>query len=61
MEGKTNIAVNLAPKGWKDFRRWHKAACPSDPLTSEERFVKEGGKLPEKNVSKSNTRTSEKK
>ena len=42
------------PKDLKGFKRWHKVACPSDPLTAEERFVKEGGVIEKKNVSRSN-------
>jgi hypothetical protein len=41
-----NIAWYLAPKEWKAFKKWHALACPTDELSSEERFVKEGGKLP---------------
>jgi len=35
----------VAPKTIKEFTRWHKECCPGDPLTAEERFIKEGGKL----------------
>lgn len=42
---KPIITINwqVAPKEWKRFQKWHAAACPSDPLTAEERFLKEGG------------------
>ena len=40
-----NINWQAAPKDWKRFQKWHALACPSDPLTAEERFVKEGGKI----------------
>lgn len=30
------------PAEWKAFERWHKLACPGDPLTAEERYKKEG-------------------
>lgn len=46
MRGEVNIAVNLAPKNFKDFKRWHKAACGLDNLSAEERWVKMGNKLP---------------
>ena len=44
---KPIITINwqAAPKEWKKFQKWHALACPSDPLTAEERFVKEGGKI----------------
>ena len=43
-----NINWKVAPKEWRKFRKWHAKACPSDPLTSEERFEKEGGVIPKK-------------
>lgn len=43
-----SINVKAAPKDWGKFKKWHKLACKNDPLTSEERFVKLGGKLPSK-------------
>jgi len=49
MKGTVNIAVNLAPKNYRDFKRWHKAACGLDNLTSAERWVKMGNKLPNDN------------
>ena len=53
MKGDYSI-TNLHPTDIKGFKRWHKAACPNDPLTAEERFVKEGHTLPKKkNVSRS--------
>ena len=58
MKGDYQI-TNLHPKGWKDFKRWHKLACPSDPLTAEERFKKVGGIIPKKNVSRADTSTKE--
>lgn len=36
-----NIAVALAPKTLKEFKEWHKLACPTDPLTADERFEKD--------------------
>lgn len=47
-----NINWAIAPKEFEAFKRWHKAACPSDPLTAEARFKKEGGKMPKKNDNK---------
>jgi len=43
-----NVSVNMAiaPKDWKGFARWHKLACGNDPLTAEERWVREGNTLP---------------
>jgi len=52
------VTVNITknhPKEWKEFRKWHKLACHSDPLSAEERFVKEGHKLPKKDVDRSDT------
>ena len=37
-----------APKDWAKFKKWHPLACPNDPLSTEDRYKKEGGKLPEK-------------
>ena len=48
MKGDYSI-TNLHPTDIKGFKRWHKAACPNDPLTAEERFVAEGGTLPKPN------------
>jgi hypothetical protein len=45
MEPIVNITKDH-PHEWKAFRRWHALACTSDPLTAEERFIKEGHKLP---------------
>ena len=58
MERTFNITKDH-PKEWKAFQKWHKLACPSDTLSAEERFIKEGGVMPD--VSKSNTRTKKKK
>lgn len=55
-----SINEKAAPKRWVKFRRWHKAACASDPLTSEERFKELGGIIPEKNVRKTNKPIKEK-
>jgi hypothetical protein len=44
------INEKLAPKKWSDFKKWHKLACHTDPLTAEERYVEIGGKLPAKDV-----------
>jgi len=52
-----NITKNH-PQDWKEFKKWHKLACPSDTLSAEERFVKEGHKLP-KNERRSDTPTKE--
>lgn len=41
------INWDKAPKEIKAFTRWHKECCQGDPLTAEERFLKEGGKMPE--------------
>ncbi len=60
MKGTTNIAVNLAPDNWTAFKRWHKAACPSDCLTAQERWEAMGNKLPKKNVDKTNPRSKKK-
>lgn len=38
-----SINWKVAPKEWKRFQKWHALCCPSDPLTCEERFIKEGG------------------
>ena len=46
--GNYSVNTKVAPTDWVKFKRWHKAACPSDPLSAEERFVKIGGKLPKK-------------
>ena len=59
--GKINIAEHLAPENWTNFKRWHKAACKLDNLTAEQRFVKLGGIIPKKDVSKSDSRTKKKK
>ena len=40
-----SINWEKAPKEYKKFIRWHGLACPGDPLTAEERFVHEGGKI----------------
>ena len=61
MKGTINIAVHLAPKGYKEFCKWHKLAAPNDPLTSEQRFVEMGGEIPTKNVSKRSTSVKKKK
>jgi hypothetical protein len=58
MKGDINIAVNIAPKEWTKFRRWHKLACSLDNLSAEERWVKMGNQLPKKD---DNKRTKEKK
>lgn len=58
MEKVTNITKDH-PKEWKAFQKWHVQACASDNLSAEERFIKEGGIMPD--VSKSNTRTKKKK
>ena len=45
---KPIVTINwqAAPKDWKKFQKWHALACAaSDPLTAEERFVHEGGKI----------------
>lgn len=39
------INWEIAPKDWKKFQKWHALCCHSDPLSAEERFLKEGGKL----------------
>jgi hypothetical protein len=39
------INWHVAPHDWKRFRVWHSLACPGDPLSAEERFIKEGGKI----------------
>ena len=43
-----NINWEIAPKELEKFKEWHKLACPKDPLTAEQRFKKEGGKIPKK-------------
>jgi hypothetical protein len=49
MEGKKmdiiSYVINwaVAPHDWESFQAWHKAACPNDPLSVKERFLKEGG------------------
>lgn len=43
MKATYSINWNAAPKDWKKFQKWHALACPSDPLSAEERFIKEGG------------------
>jgi len=47
---KSNYYINelVAPKEWSKFKRWHKVACTSDPLSAEERFIQIGGKIPKK-------------
>jgi hypothetical protein len=43
---KPIVTINWekAPHDWKKFQKWHALACAaSDPLTAEERFLKEGG------------------
>lgn len=45
MKGDYSI-TDQHPNDLKGFKRWHKAACPGDQLTAEERFVAEGGTLP---------------
>jgi hypothetical protein len=45
MKAIYSINWQAAPKDYKKFIRWHALACPGDPLTAEERFVKEGGKI----------------
>ena len=51
-----SVNPKAAPKEWTKFRRWHKAACTSDPMTATERFIDLGGVIPKKNVSKTNPR-----
>jgi len=48
----SNIAFYLAPKDFKLFKKWHALACPSDELTAEERFLKEGGTIPDEKPKK---------
>ena len=60
MRGQVNIAVNLAPKEWTKFKRWHKAACALDNLSAEQRWEKMGNSLPKKKKSDDNKRTKEK-
>lgn len=43
-----SINWKIAPKKWAEFQKWHKRACNKDPLSAEERFKKEGGKMPVK-------------
>lgn len=43
MKSITTINWEKAPHEWKKFQKWHALACPSDPLSAEERFLKEGG------------------
>lgn len=55
--------VNITPdhpKQWNEFKRWHAKACPSDPLSAEERFIKEGHKLPRKDKGDDDSGTKEK-
>jgi len=57
MEGKPmkatySINWNAAPKDWKKFQKWHALACPSDPLSAEERFIKEGGQIDNPGIKK---------
>jgi len=47
--GSFNINWKAAPKDWQRFKKWHALACPSDPLSAEERFCKEGGRMPDDN------------
>ena len=44
---KPVITINwqAAPHDWERFKVWHKLACENDPLSAEERFAKEGGKI----------------
>jgi hypothetical protein len=44
-----NINWKAAPKEYKRFVRWHYLACPGDPLTADERFLKEGGVISDDN------------
>ena len=56
------MVVNITkdhPREWKEFKKWHGLACPSDPLSAEERFKKEGHKLP-KNERRADTPAKEK-
>jgi len=46
MRGDFGVNMVAAPKDWKGFANWHKLVCKRDPLTAEERWVKEGNKLP---------------
>jgi len=46
MKGDCNIAEHLAPKTWVEFKKWHKLACKLDLLTTEDRWLKMGNKLP---------------
>lgn len=48
MEPIVNITKDH-PKDWRTFKKWHALACHSDPLTAEERFVKEGHTLEDDN------------
>ena len=45
MKTTYNINWQAAPKDYKKFIRWHALACPGDPLSAEERFLKEGGQI----------------
>ena len=44
---KPIITINwaAAPHDWEGFQKWHPLACPTDPLSTKERFLKEGGKI----------------
>jgi hypothetical protein len=43
--GSFSINTKFAPKKWSEFKRWHKAACPTDPLSAEERYKEMGYKI----------------
>lgn len=47
-KGEYSINTKIAPKEWSKFKRWHPAACPTDPMGTEERFIFIGGIMPEK-------------
>ena len=48
MDKVVSINESLVPKTYKEFKVWHKLACHTDILTTEERWAKMGNRLPEK-------------
>jgi len=34
------------PKEFKEFKKWHALACPTDPMNAADRWKKLGYKLP---------------
>lgn len=56
MKRSWSIDKNLAPKDFKKFKRWYKAACNFKDVSVEEAYKSLGYKLPESNGSNSGTK-----